>query len=105
MMVSPGYLRYADAYTEGARETQSDQQKLIRRFHEQLKDEYFETPTCRVWPVLHLDANRVHLPSFLREGIYYFYPPQRDTENLFVLLKGFLSNVVQRNMSFGQHGC
>ena len=91
MMISPGYLLYADEYTKGAEKAASPQQRRIRRYHELLKTEFFDKKreVFRIWPVLlgRLKANRVHVPTFLSSTVFYSFPQQNGSDNLMELLR------------------
>lgn len=90
MLVSPGYLRYADAYSEGARKPATLQQKLMRKIQEKLKEEFFNRAVAfRIWPVLlhEMKAGRVHLPQFLSDAVYYWFPLKQRAENVMMLLE------------------
>ena len=91
MLISPGYLRCADGYTEGAVEAVTHPQRLIREYHEELKAEFFnrETKCFRIWPVIlgEMKAVRVHVPSFLSNTVFYCFPQQNGSLNLVRLLQ------------------
>ena len=91
MMISPGYLLYADEYTKGALKAVSPQQSQIRRYHELLKTEFFDKKreVFRIWPVLlrRLKANRVHVPTFLSNSVFYSFPQLNGSDNLVELLR------------------
>ena len=90
MLISPGYLLYADAYSDGADRETTFQQKLIRKIQEKLKKEFFSKERAfRIWPVLLLETNavRVHIPSFLRESMFYCFPRSRSSEDIMLLLR------------------
>ena len=90
-MISPGYLRYADEFTEGAMQSLSHQQTLIREYHEKLKEEFFNkgAKPFRIWPVIlgQMKANRVHVPKFLSNSLFYCFPHQNGSDNLLELLR------------------
>ncbi|XP_076471003.1 uncharacterized protein LOC143300940 [Babylonia areolata] len=96
MVITPGYLRYADADTEGADEARSSQQKLMRKIQEKLKREFFDRVVpFRIWPVLlhELKANRLHVPLFLSKSLFYWFPCRHNTENLVQVLRNDLRQV------------
>ncbi|PVD33680.1 hypothetical protein C0Q70_04938 [Pomacea canaliculata] len=89
--VSPNFVRYSDSNSSGNTPANEKWQPFIQWMFKEMYAEHVDErrKTHRLWPVLltTMDTDRQHIPWFLSQVLYYYFPKKQGSEDVAELLQ------------------